>query len=335
MSFQKLKIEESLAPRLSANLRKKIQARPTNTIIRSESSEVNLQYENMPKSVPERDWFEVPDNFDGRKVWKGLLSPVMNQGQCGSCWAFASSSTLADRFNIQSRGMMKVQLSPAKMILCDFQGDNFTKLRPDKNPKLFADLDKANITSSACYGNSLYDAWRYLYVIGTNTEKCIPYDKNIKTANAAFKKLGEFDSPNRLPLCTVVAGNIGDMCENVNYNVATGEETGDPARFYRALHFYAVAGIEEDGGKEYYIRHNIFAWGPVSTGMTVYSDFYTFNAKNDIYEWDGKSPQVGAHAVEIVGWGENENGKKYWIIKNSWGKDWGDKGYFKMIRGCE
>jgi cathepsin B len=68
----------------------------------------------------------------------------------------------------------------------------------------------------------------------------------------------------------------------------------------------------------------------------LHQDFIDWNGLG-IYEWDRKSPSVGGHAVVIIGWGE-ENGKLYWIVRNSWGEEWGDKGYFKILRGvnhCE
>lgn len=40
------------------------------------------------------------------------------------------------------------------------------------------------------------------------------------------------------------------------------------------------------------------------------------------------------HAVVAMGWGE-ENGHKYWIIKNTWGAKWGEKGYFRIQRGTD
>ena len=37
------------------------------------------------------------------------------------------------------------------------------------------------------------------------------------------------------------------------------------------------------------------------------------------------------HAVILVGYGR-ENGKDYWIIQNSWGTNWGERGYAKIER---
>lgn len=56
---------------------------------------------------------------------------------------------------------------------------------------------------------------------------------------------------------------------------------------------------------------------------------FQFYSGDGIY--DGPCGVELDHAMTIVGYGENE-GKKYWIAKNSWGTSWGDKGYMYIAK---
>jgi len=73
----------------------------------------------------------------------------------------------------------------------------------------------------------------------------------------------------------------------------------------------------------------IMTGGPVETAFTVYTDFEDY-AGGIYHHVHGGS--AGGHAVKFVGWGV-EGGVKYWKVANSWNPHWGEKGYFRIVRG--
>ncbi|VTJ90840.1 Hypothetical predicted protein [Marmota monax] len=86
---------------------------------------------------------------------------------------------------------------------------------------------------------------------------------------------------------------------------------------------YSVSSNEKE------IMAEIYKNGPVEGAFTVFSDFLTY--KSGVYKHVA-GEMMGGHAIRILGWGV-ENGIPYWLVANSWNTDWGDNGFFKILRG--
>jgi hypothetical protein len=107
---------------------------------------------------------------------------------------------------------------------------------------------------------------------------------------------------------------------------ATCPSSGEPLQL-----FYPVDSTQSWSGYpgEDAIMQEVYANGPVSVVMDVYSDLYPYDS--GVYTHLTGS-YIGGAAVTIVGWGEEDAGEPYWIVKNTWGHSWGDGGYFRISR---
>jgi cathepsin B len=284
------------------------------------------------------DLLKLPDNMLGSEVWKDFLPPIRNQGLCGSCWAFSTSTCLSTRIAIYTKNKIKPLLSVGEMVSCNLGVDTemesaikYLKMGLPYDyalPQEIQAVSQFQIEHTAnlgCSGETLIAAWQYLYRMGVPEEKCIPYSAITGLLTKAKYNLANFSDrvPNAVPSCTDTMGPGFDQCSD-----------GSPAKHYHVSGYYIVPGVPsqaKDAG-EYDVRKELWKFGPVSTGFMVHTDFQKWDGKTGVYRWDGKSPEIGGHAVVICGWGI-ENGIPFWECLNSWGTEWGRNGFFRIARG--
>jgi len=163
-----------------------------------------------------------------------------------------------------------------------------------------------------CDGGWPSAVWQYWHETGLVEEGCWPYP---------------------LASCDHHQNHSSDPCPPSEYDSPPCQNACNPSgwdgpAWSKDLHF-ASSVYNVDGG-ETAIMQEIYSHGPVETAFTVYEDFLSY--KTGIYQHTWGDELCG-HAVKILGWGVGPDGTKYWIIANSWNADFGEKGFFRMIRG--
>ncbi|XP_061362049.1 zingipain-2-like [Gastrolobium bilobum] len=75
---------------------------------------------------------------------------------------------------------------------------------------------------------------------------------------------------------------------------------------------------------------------PVSVYLALSDDFHSY--QGGIFTGSCPTKLEGAtdiHAATVIGYGTSKDGIKYWLIKNSWGKLWGEGGYMRLLRDTD
>ena len=196
---------------------------------------------------------DVPASIDWRT--KGAVTPVKNQGQCGSCWSFSATGSMEGRYQIKNGNL--VSLSEQQLVDCSTAEGNM-----------------------GCNGGLMDYAFEYAEKTALDLESQYPYHGRQST-------------------CSVPATGTAKV---VSYADVTPKS---PTALQAAV-----------------------AQGPVSVAIDAAGLAFQLYHGGIIKRFCGTSLD---HGVLAVGYG-TDNGTDYWLVKNSWGAGWGEKGYVRIKR---
>ena len=275
----------------------------------------------------------VPKKFDWRKESKNI-TPALNQYLCGCCWAVSIATCIADKFVAYNLIDFHPKVSWTYLISCFV--DELNHQCEGSNPNLALEWVVVNGVGTEAIEGDNYD-WC------TDSNLCNPEKSKVNTPksdNAAqLQKL--------VPKCTFAKTKaIRFFIKNIRAITLTEQDAQDLKKVKDSIMF---------------VRKHIMDYGPVVGGFSVFGNFktgdYTCNGKNpsNIYlenvNYDTAKYQllntqtIGTHAVVLIGWGvgmveesllvaNSTSTKKkpvdYWIVRNSWGTEWGIDGYFHI-----
>jgi cathepsin L len=191
---------------------------------------------------------------------KGAVTPIKNQEQCGSCWAFSTTGSTEGCHFLKNHKL--VSLSEQNLVDCSDNEGN-----------------------QGCDGGLMTQGMQYIIDNkGIDTEASYPYTAQDGT-------------------CVFKRSHVGATLTSFT-NVNPGDENDLQTKVYA---------------------------GPTSVAIDASHSSFQFYSSGVYNEPDCSTSQLD-HGVLAVGWGHDATGGDYWIVKNSWGTDWGMKGFIWMAR---
>jgi len=202
----------------------------------------------------------APSSYD----WfnKGACTPVYNQGQCGSCWAFSATETIESFYKLSSSSHSLTKLSMEQVVDCD----------------------------STCYGCS--GGWTY-------------------AAYEYVMSQGGIDSYASYPY--IAGGGNSGNCNFQQGSVVTTISNWQ----------YVTQSDDENEMKTY-----LTANGPLS--ICVYAEAW-MTYQSGVFMASECQGQID-HCVQLTGYNMDAS-TPYWIVRNSWGTDWGVNGFIWLQYG--
>lgn len=249
------------------------------------------------------DTTTIPAAYDSRTVMNNgtsIISPVRDQGIYGSCWAFSTCS--AAETSLLMKGLLDkdTQFSPLQLAYFTYNTRN--------NPLNISLLDRTYLTSSNFLdigGNEHLAAFSLANWAGLVDEAKTPYENADTVLTSGLKS---------------------------KYAFAEDSAHLENAKWLTLNDFANV-------------KQMIMKYGSGTIGyyMDEYPESKCYNATTGAYYlwedfcFDAEYGFTTNHQVTIVGWDDNYSKSNFavepagdgaWLVKNSWGSEWGNDGYF-------
>jgi hypothetical protein len=239
------------------------------------------------------DLDDLPTAVDWR-LHGGVVTPVKNQGGCGSCWAFAATAALESHIAIQTGKLFS--LSMQELVSCA------------PNPK-----DCGG--QGGCTGSTAELAYDFVAQHGVVDEWTFGYQSyHGEHVNCTIMTMPPPDDSTRK------AKGVAPSLRVTGRGSRDDDDDDDDALIPGAV--ASIVGFSNLPSNHYgFLLTAVATLGPVvinvaASGWGLY--------KGGVFDDDQSKTRDINHAVVLEGYGtDQETGQDYWLVRNSWGPLWG------------